>query len=95
MNENPEKIASLGNTLTLVEFAQLLWKKKLLIALFVLLTTVLGAFYAMWVRPQFTSDALLQVNVKGTSSKATKAFGEMGAVLDLASPASLRRSVFI
>lgn len=87
MNENPEKIASLGNTLTLVEFAQLLWKKKLLIALFVLLTTVLGAFYAMWVRPQFTSDALLQVNVKGTSSKATKAFGEMGAVLDLASPA--------
>ena len=77
----------MGNSLTLIDFAQLLWKKKLLIMLFVFVATLLGMFYAMWVRPQFTSDALLQVNVKGTSSKATKAFGEMGAVLDLASPA--------
>ncbi len=76
-----------GSSLTVVDFAHLLWKKKFLIALFVVVAALIGSFYAMWVRPQFTSDALLQVNVKGTSSKATKAFGEMGAVLDLASPA--------
>lgn len=87
MNENTKKISSLGNSLTIVEFALLLWKKKFLVALFVIVAAMLGATYAMWVRPLFTSDALLQVNVKGTSSKATKAFGEMGAVLDLASPA--------
>ena len=74
-------------TVTLMDFLVLLWKKKFLIVFFVIVATLLGSIHAMWVRPQFTSDALLQVNVKGTSSKATKALGEMGAVLDLASPA--------
>ncbi len=87
MAESAKTIQSISNSLTIAEFAQLLWKKKFLIVLFVIVATMLGATYAMWVRPQFTSDALLQVNVKGTSSKATKALGEMGAVLDLASPA--------
>jgi len=77
----------MGSSLTFVDFAQLLWKKKFLIVLFVVVATLFGSFYAMWVRPQFTSDALLQVNTKGHSSKSTKALGEMGAVLDLASPA--------
>jgi tyrosine-protein kinase Etk/Wzc len=36
-------------------------------------------------RPQYTSDALLQIDVKG--NKAGKAMGEMGALLDVASPA--------
>ena len=87
MAESAKTIQSIGNSLTIAEFAQLLWKKKFLIVFFVIVATLLGSIHAMWVRPQFTSDALLQVNVKGTSSKATKALGEMGAVLDLASPA--------
>jgi len=87
MAESAKTIQSISNSLTIAEFAQLLWKKKFLIVLFVIVATMLGATYAMWVRPQFTSDVLLQVNVKGTSSKSTKALGEMGAVLDLASPA--------
>lgn len=87
MIENDKKTQVTGYSLTLVEFAQLLWTRKFIIALFVFLTALLGAAYAMWVRPLYTSDALLQVNVKGSSSKATKAMGEMGAVLDLASPA--------
>lgn len=87
MAEDVKNVKVEGSSLTMVDFAHLLWKKKFLIVLLVVVATLIGAFYAMWVRPQFTSDALLQVNVKGTSSKATKAFGEMGAVLDLASPA--------
>ena len=83
----PEGSRVPNNTITMVEFALLLWKKKFIIVLFVLVAAALGAGYAMWVRPQFTSDVLLQVNTKGASSKATKAMGEMGAVLDLASPA--------
>lgn len=75
------------SSLTVRDFLVLLWKGKFKILLIVLVALILGATYAMWVRPMFTSDVLLQVNLKGNSSKATKAMGEMGAVLDLASPA--------
>lgn len=87
MTECEKKIQSTDYSLSLIDFSRILWKKKFIIVLFILFTTMLGATYAMWVRPQFTSDALLQVNTKGHSSKSTKALGEMGAVLDLASPA--------
>lgn len=82
-----ENVRESGNSITVLEFLNLLWKKKFVLVLFLAGAALLGAGYAMWVRPQYTSDALLQVNVKGSSSKATKAMGEMGAVLDLASPA--------
>ena len=87
MDENIKKIQSLEGSITLLDVAQTLWNRRWVILLFTLLTLVFGYAYAMWVRPQFTSDVLLQVNVKGSSSKSTKALGEMGAVLDLASPA--------
>ena len=79
--------AKIGPSLTFQDAIALLWRGKFIVLLFVLVAALLGIAYAMWVRPQFTSDVLLQVNVKGSSSKATKAMGEMGAVLDLASPA--------
>lgn len=87
MEDSIKKIRSLEDTITLLGAIQLLWGKRWVILLLTLMSTVLGGFYAMWVRPQFTSDVLLQVNTKGHSSKSTKALGEMGAVLDLASPA--------
>lgn len=87
MDENIKKIQPLEGSITLLDVAQILWNRRWVILLFTLLTAIFGYAYAMWVRPQYTSDVLLQVNVKGTSSKSTKALGEMGAVLDLASPA--------
>jgi tyrosine-protein kinase Etk/Wzc len=87
MNENINKTPHLENSMTLMDAINLLWKKKYVLVLFLAVSFVFGFIYAMWVRPQFTSDVLLQVNVKGSSSKSTKALGEMGAVLDLASPA--------
>ncbi|MBR5413867.1 MAG: polysaccharide biosynthesis tyrosine autokinase [Fibrobacter sp.] len=87
MDEKLMKIQPLEGSIKLLDAAQLLWNRRWVILLFTLLTAIFGYAYAMWVRPQFTSDVLLQVNVKGSSSKSTKAFGEMGAVLDLASPA--------
>ena len=87
MDENIKKIQPLEGSITLLDVAQTLWNRRWVILLFTLLTAIFGYAYAMWVRPQYTSDVLLQVNVKGTSSKSTKALGEMGAVLDLASPA--------
>lgn len=86
-DEKTKKVQPLESSLTILDMVQHLWNRRWIILLFTLLTVIFGYAYAMWVRPQFTSDVLLQVNVKGSSSKSTKALGEMGAVLDLASPA--------
>lgn len=73
--------------LSIVETVDLLWKNKYIIAAFVALFAVCGVLYGLWLRPQFSSDLLLQVNTKGSGNKATKAMGEMGAVLEMYSPA--------
>ena len=77
----------MDNTITLQEALVILWKNKLAIILFLLVASTIGGFVALWQRPLYSSDVLLQVNVKGNSSKSTKAMGEMGEVLELASPA--------
>lgn len=86
-SQSQKQVGDYGPKLTFIEAIILLWQKKILLLAFVFIAVLMGVGYSMWVRPQFTSDALLQVNTKGASSKATKALGEMGAVLDLASPA--------
>lgn len=74
-----------NDTITLLEAIGILWKRRLFLCGMVLLGTVIGLLVSFWIRPQFTSDALLQIDVKG--NKASKAMGEMGALLEVASPA--------
>ncbi len=74
-----------GDTITLMEALGILWKKKFVLILFMVVGTVVGVLLGNWIRPQYTSDALLQIDVKG--NKTSKAMGEMGALLDVASPA--------
>ena len=75
-----------GDSITLLEALGILWGHKFFLALCIVLGAAIGYTVGMWIRPQFTSDVLLQVNVKG-GNKATKAMGEMGALLDMSSPA--------
>lgn len=77
---------SAGDAITLLEALGILWKNKWTLVFCIVLGAVVGGVIGMWIRPQFTSDILLQVNVKG-GNKATKAMGEMGALLDMSSPA--------
>ena len=63
----------------------ILWGKKFTLFMFLLFGAVVGYAISNWLRPQFTSDVLLQIDVKG--NKAGKAMGDMGALLDVASPA--------
>lgn len=72
--------------ISLQEVFLLLWKNRKAVIICVLIAAVIGAFLAQWERPLYSSDVLLQVNMKGNSSKSTKAMGEMGAVLEMASP---------
>ena len=74
-----------NNTITLLEAMQILWEKKFTLLLFILVGGLVGFSIANWLRPQYTSDILLQIDAK--SGNATKAMGEMGAILDVASPA--------
>ncbi|WP_405326608.1 polysaccharide biosynthesis tyrosine autokinase [Fibrobacter sp.] len=74
-----------SNTITLLEAMQILWERKFTLLLFILVGGVIGFSIANWLRPQYTSDILLQIDAKG--GNATKAMGEMGSILDVASPA--------
>ncbi|MCK9182734.1 MAG: polysaccharide biosynthesis tyrosine autokinase [Fibrobacteraceae bacterium] len=74
-----------NDTVTLVEAAGLLWKKKFLLIICSLVGGAIGLLISNWIRPQYQSDALLQIDLKG--SNAGKAMGEMGALLDVGSPA--------
>lgn len=69
----------------ILEVLGILLKHKFFLGCCIFLGCIVGFLAANWMRPQFTSDALLQIDVKG--NKAGKAMGEMGALLDVASPA--------
>lgn len=81
----PIQVQQGNDTITLLEAIQILWDKKFTLALFIIAGGLIGFCIANWLRPQYTSDVLLQIDVKG--SKAGKAMGDMGALLDVASPA--------
>ncbi len=74
-----------GDTITLMEAISILWSRKFFIAFFMIMGGLIGCLVMNWIRPEYTSDAMLQVDVRG--NKASKAMGEMGALLDMASPA--------
>ena len=75
-----------NNTITLLEALFILWKKRFTLCLFLAVGAVVGFIIGQWIRPQFTSDALLQIDTKANKA-ANRAMGEMGAILDVASPA--------
>ena len=92
MAENEQKMVVVGaqttapnNTITLLEALFILWKKRFFLLIFIAVGAIVGVGIGMWIRPQFTSDLLLQIDVKG--SKASKAMGEMGELFDVTSPA--------
>lgn len=81
--------APAGDTITLLEAVSILWKKKWTLFLFIILGGIIGVVVGMWIRPQFTSDALLQIDVRGNKSGnvMSKTMGDMGALFDVTSPA--------
>lgn len=80
-----QQAAAANNTITLLEALFILWKRRYLLCLFLIAGAFIGVAVGQWIRPQYTSDALLQIDVKG--NKSARAMGEMGALLEVASPA--------
>ncbi len=75
-----------ADAIALVDAISLLWKRRFFLLIFSLVGVGIGVFWGNWVRPQYSSDALLRLDVKGNKS-AARAMGEMGALLEMASPA--------
>lgn len=68
----------------ILEILMFLKTKWRFLIIFLILGVCAGAVAALWMRPAYNSDILLQVDVKG--NKSAKAFGEMGALLDVSTP---------
>lgn len=85
INLAPLQEAKSGNVISFAEALGLLWQKRIFLLVFVLVGAIVGVFMGNWIRPMYSSDALLKLDVKG--NKAGKAMGEMGMLLDMASPA--------
>lgn len=69
----------------LLEIARILALKWPALLVFTLCGALAGIFVASYLRPVYSSDALLQVDQNGKG--AGVAFGDMGALLEVASPA--------
>ena len=67
--------------LEILVFLKSKWK---FLTIFLILGVCFGGLAAMWMRPAYKSDILLQVDVKG--NKSGMALGEMGALLDVSTP---------
>lgn len=90
MDQNVQNLAQTSSQpaddeIDLLQVLGILLKHKFFLGFCIVLGAVVGFVASNWMRPQYTSDALLQIDVKG--NKAGKAMGEMGALLDVASPA--------
>ena len=81
----PQAGSAKNNEIDLLEVLGILLKHKFFLLFCIVMGCVIGFLAINWLHPQYTSDALLQIDVKG--NKAGKAMGEMGALLDVASPA--------
>ncbi len=68
----------------ILELLGILLAKWPVLLAFVVAGTLCGAFVANYIRPSYASDALLQVDLNGSSLGI--ALGDMGALLDGASP---------
>ncbi len=68
----------------ILELLGILLAKWPVLLAFVVVGTLCGLFVANYIRPSYASDALLQVDLNGSSFG--KALGDMGALLDGSSP---------
>lgn len=82
--KNVELQTAEDDEIDLLEILGILLAKWPVLLAFVVVGTLLGAFFANYIRPSYSSDALLQVDLNGSSLGI--ALGDMGALLDGASP---------
>ncbi|SHK29767.1 polysaccharide biosynthesis tyrosine autokinase [Fibrobacter sp. UWEL] len=79
-----QNIKPKGN-FSLVKAVDVLWKQRWLLLTFVLVGAAVGVFVGNWIRPQYSSDALLKLEVK--SSKSNKSSDVLDMLFAQGSPA--------
>lgn len=76
-----EKNSSKSQENPWVELLKEIWANKVLVLVTMFLSMVVGVFTAMWMRPVYEANALMQVKVKGGS--LTAMLGDVGALLGM------------
>ncbi|MFA6622819.1 MAG: polysaccharide biosynthesis tyrosine autokinase [Fibrobacteraceae bacterium] len=82
--QNVNKVREADDEIDLMEVLSILVARWKLLAVFAVVGLFGGVVCMNWIRPQYQSDAMLQVDLEG--SKAGLAIGDMGALLDMPSP---------
>lgn len=75
-----------GDTITLLQAIGILFKHRFILYFFLILGACTGVFLANYLRPEYSSDAMLQIDIQG-SKNGGKLLGEMGELLNTTSPA--------
>lgn len=89
MNENAvqnQSAKSNDDEIDILEILVFLKSEWKFLLIFLVVGAVFGGLYASWLRPAYSSDILLQVDLKG--NKKGMALGEMGAMLDISTPSA-------
>lgn len=74
-----------NGSFSLVKAIETLWKERWLLLMFILVGAAVGVFIGNWARPQYSSDALLKLEVK--SAKSSKPTDVLDFFFEKASPA--------
>lgn len=69
-----------------LELLEDLWKNKLIVCLFVVVFGIFGVVAALWARPVYEANALIQVKTKGASLSAM--LGDVGSFLGMGGSSS-------
>lgn len=91
LNENENHGANLrvqapASSLSVFDVVRVLWNGKWVMVLFALIGAAVGFYKANWEIPIYTSDALIQINIKG--GQPTAAIGAATGLLEVQSPAN-------
>lgn len=91
LNENENHGANLrvqapASSPSVFDVVRVLWNGKWVMVLFALIGAAVGFYKANWEIPIYTSDALIQINIKG--GQPTAAIGAATGLLEVQSPAN-------
>ncbi len=76
-------------SISVIDVLKILWRGKFVILLFALIGAAVGFYRANWATITYTSDALVQINIKGGSSKNAAAINSsLGNIIEDATPAT-------
>lgn len=88
-SQNQAQQTNAPRSFSVIDLLKVLWKGKLVMLLFALIGAAVGFYQANWATVMFTSDALVQINIKGGGTRTAAAINSsLGNIIEESSPAA-------